>query len=112
MKKLFTILFSFVLVLSLSFTVHAEQELLPLIASGYTEDGIYYEIRGEISLSRSNSQFVSREVTYEGKVSPPRQTFWRESISGTAYTGTLTLVYSRYINNKTIAIYEGTLTAQ
>ena len=104
MKKLFTILFSFVLVLSLSFTVHAEQELLPLIASGYTEDGIYYEIRGEISLSR--------EVTYEGKVSPPRQTFWRESISGTAYTGTLTLVYSRYINNKTIAIYEGTLTAQ
>lgn len=100
-------------ILSLSVPVHAETDQLPFIQSGYTEDGIYYEVHGEPPAQyRSISQEVTRQVTYEGKVNPPQQLYWEEQIYGITYTGTLQLVGLIYRNNQTIASYKGIITSK
>ncbi len=110
MKRLFIPLLTIVL-LSLSFhTYAAESPHSPLIATGYTSEGIYYEVHGDTSLPyRSDHITVTRQVTYDGKVTPEQQISWTESIGGVTYTGTLNLFQSSYRNNKTIAGYRGTL---
>ncbi len=45
MKRFYSLILSITLALSLSFPVHAETDQLPLIKSGYTDEGIYYTAR-------------------------------------------------------------------
>lgn len=115
MKRIYSLLFASILILSLSVSVHAEASYFPLITSGYTEDGTFYEVHGEICSQHStDSQYVTRYVTYSGKVTVPAQLDWTENINGVNYTGTLSLIRYSYnkIENKTNATYAGTLTAQ
>ena len=110
MKLLYRLALTTVLALSLSVPVHAETDQLPFIQSGYTEDGIYYEVHGEPPAQyRSISQEVTRQVTYEGKVNPPQQLYWEEQIYGITYTGNLQLVNLVYGNNQTTAYYKGVI---
>ncbi len=115
MKRIYSLLLASVLILSLSVPVCAETAEFPVITSGYTEEGIFYEIHGEtFSLRRGDSQFVTRYVTYSGKVTPQAQLSWTETLNGVSYTGTLSLIRQMYDKkeNKTYATYAGTLTAQ
>ena len=110
MQRIFIPLLTIVL-LSLSFhTYAAECPHSPLITTGYTSEGIYYEVHGDTSLpQRSDSIFVTRQVTYDGDITPEQQISWTESIGGVTYTGTLNLHHSYYRNHKTTAGYRGTL---
>jgi len=115
MRRIYSLLLTSALILSLSVPVCAESAELPLITSGYTDEYIFYEVHGEIySLRSGDSQFVTRYVTYSGKVTPQAQLPWTENINGAIYTGTLYLVHQSYnkIENITNATYQGTLTAQ
>ena len=54
---------------------------------------------------------VTREKVYNGKIVPDRKIYITETgENGVMYGGTLYLVSYTYSNNKTIAIYQGTLT--
>lgn len=111
MKKIFHLLFIVAFILSLSFPVQASESFWPQITSGYTENGIYYEVYGQTFLQpRSDSIFVTRQVTYEGRINPEKQIFWKESVNGVTYTGNLKLAQVMHDVNKTIAFYRGTLT--
>lgn len=113
MKRFYSLVLTITLALSLSLPVHAETDQLPFIKSGYTEEGIYYEVHGEaLSQYRSISQTVTRQVTYEGDVTPPKQLLWEETIHGITYTGTLQLTTSIYTKGQTIASYRGVITAK
>ena len=115
MKKIYRFILTSVFVLSLSISAFASAEELPLITSGYTDEGIYYEVHGETASQRSaDSQYVVRYVTYSGKVNPQSQLSWNEIINGRTYTGTLSLTEKFYdkSENITMATYAGTLTAQ
>ena len=87
---------------------------LPLISSGYTEDGTYYEVYGEQPVQRGAASYVSRRVVYSGNVTPPKEIEWKETIYETLYAGTLQLRRSVYDKkaNETTAIYEGYLYIQ
>ncbi len=80
------------------------------IASGYTEDGIYYEVYGTQNVTRAlESIFVTRTVVFEGIVQPDSTMYWKEYINGDAYAGTLRLVEFSSSLGQTTAVYEGAL---
>lgn len=113
MKKLSYLSPVLVFILALSVSVQASENLMTLIISGYTESGIYYEVLGQTSIQPSSDNIsVTRQVIYEGKIVPERQIFWQETINGVACTGTLKLSEVIYKDNKTMAIYRGTLTVK
>ena len=112
MKQCYRLILAGVFALFLSVPVHAETGQLPFIRSGYTKDGIYYEIHGEaLAQYRSASQEITRQVAYEGIVNPPQQLYWKETIHGITYAGTLQLNNLIYANNQTIAYYSGVITS-
>lgn len=87
-----------------------DKEAGEFLASGYTEEGIYYEVYGTRSVTRAmESIFVTRTVVYEGTVQPDTTLYWKEYINGEAYAGTLALVKFDCSLGQTKAIYEGTL---
>lgn len=113
MKQFYSLILTAILALFLSVPVHAETDQLPFIKSGYTEDGVYYEVHGEtLSQYRSISQKVTRQVTYEGEINPPRQLSWEETIHGITYSGTLQLIGLVYTKGQTVASYSGTITSK
>ena len=115
MKKLFsTILIILSVCISTAIPSYASNSNT-LVGSGYTNEGIYFEvycINDETFLSRAASITVTREIIYEGIISPPAQLDWNETISGINYSGTLKIQSFRYSNEKTIATYKGILVSQ
>lgn len=115
MKNFCLVTLSFFLILFFPLTVHASEQPPHLSTHGYTEDNVRYEVQGtSYTQLSSDSFFVSREVTYDGKVVPSRQIYWQEKIGSVSYSGTLALKKSAYSASaqKNTAIYEGTLTKQ
>ncbi len=91
------------------------QEIRTKVGEGYTSEGIYYEIyinenleNKEISMC-GTSIYVTREVVYSGIVTPQKTISWREKISGTYYSGTLSICKFGYTSTQTEATYSGTL---
>ncbi len=111
MKKMRFPLFSFILMLSMILPIHSKAAELPLITSGHTENGIYYEIHGESLHPDATTAPVTRYVTFQGKVIPPGQMSWEETVDGIRYSGTLQLSSYFYIkkDNTTSATYKGIL---
>lgn len=114
MRKAYPFLSVVVLLCTLPVTASAENILL---SSGYTEDGIYYEVFGDqdASVQRSSeSTFVTRTITFSGNATPSASLAWSETIKGFRYAGTLHIVSSLYSQktNTTTATYEGTLYLQ
>lgn len=101
------------LLMSLFFCSNAyAQDNIHLISSGYTEEGIYYEVYGSTpNTFLRGALSVTRKITYNGKVNPPSSIYWRENISGVNYAGTLTLIDFMYYadTNQTTATYSGTI---
>ncbi len=115
MKKICIITLSFCLILFFPLSVHASEQPPHLSTNGYTKENVHYEVQGAFYIRlAANSIFVSREVTYNGKVIPSRQIDWQEKVGDVSYSGTLTLKKSTYsvATQKTIASYEGILTAK
>lgn len=86
-----------------------------LLGSGYTEDGVYYEVYGERITTNPNARLnieVERTVVYDGKVMPLQTISWVEDIGGYEFRGTLTLssFYYDAATDKTTGIYVGTIT--
>ena len=81
-----------------------------IIASGYTEDGIYYEVYGEgISTYSTGYITVTRTVVFNGVVRPSSTMEWEELIGNTMYSGTLSLSSFSVKDGKTVAVYTGKL---
>lgn len=95
------------------YQAESQEKVQYLQVSGYTEEGIFYEI-GEAKILRAseNSITVERKVRYEGKVIPNRKLQWTEKIGNYTYSGTLSLAKSAYLNGITTATYQGTLYKQ
>ena len=80
--------------------------------TGYTQDGIFYEaITLEENLNFtivpfSDTMSLTKEITYNGIITPKNSITWSETISGTTFSGTLYLQSFYYSNNKTIATYK------
>lgn len=92
---------------------NVESVLGTYVGCGYTETGIYYEVYGEnISYYASETVTVTRTVVYEGIVQPSSTLYWEEEIDGEWYAGTLSRVKYNISNNKTTAVYTGTLYLQ
>ena len=94
---------------------YAMSESMLLLGTGYTDDGVYYEVYGEPYAGNLNARVsvnVERTVVFVGDVFPPETMNWRETMSDLEMTGTLYLrsfIYNAK-TNRTTAIYEGTLT--
>lgn len=114
MKKYCIVLFPFILLLSFPTAVSAEELNETMIVSGYTEEGIYYEVYGTLyNRSSSDSITVTRNIVYDSNITPNTQISWKEKINNVSYSGILRLLNYNYDapSNKTTAIYYGTLTA-
>ena len=94
---------------------YAVSESMLLLGTGYTDDGVYYEVYGEPYTGNINARVsvnVERTVVFVGDVFPPETMNWREFMSDLEMRGTLYLrsfIYNAS-TNRTTAIYEGTLT--
>lgn len=86
MKKIFCISMSFIFIFALAFSVQAKAEELLLLESGITEDEVYYEVYGEVFQPDATTLPVTRYVTYKGRVTPPAQLPWRETVNGIEYS--------------------------
>lgn len=89
------------------------QEYGKALYEGYTEDGIHYTVY-EINQSDeiavfSSSYTVERRIVFDGLLTPPSSIQVMESERGSYYSGTLYLISYNQLNNKTTAIYKGTL---
>lgn len=125
MKKHFILLLTLLLVFAFPLTSYASEgvensynisENMVLLGSGYTENGVYYEVYGEeyyINPYARLSVDVERTVVYVGEVMPPATMQWSEKMSNIYMSGTLYLrsyIYNAS-TNRTTAIYEGTLSS-
>ncbi len=114
MKK--TLIFALLMVLFISCpgsVLAAESEHITS-TDGYTSDGVYFKVHEQVYVNSDNSISVTRTVTYDGNIIPPRQVSFQEVINNITYAGTLNLIQLEYDPkaNQTIATYKGTLTAQ
>lgn len=87
------------------------------IKSGYTEDGIYYEIYYEVYedgmvLYADGVEHVTVQLTYDSIIVPQTTIYWTEKIDGYLYAGNLDLLSYTYQANKTVATYYGSLYRQ
>ena len=86
--------------------------------TGFTPSGIFYqaitisETYDSLIVPYANTISLTKEITYSGIIIPDNSISWKETISGTTYSGTLYLQSFHYSNSKTIATYKGTLTAE
>ncbi len=114
MKKLLSaFLLSFVLLAS-SITMMAQDSAS---RSGYTEDGIYYEVyfvipEKDVDFCADGVEHVMVKRTYDSIIVPPSTLDWEEEIDGELYSGTLKLQSYVFQGNKTIATYYGALYRQ
>lgn len=118
-KRIAAGLLSLVLILSSTLVVYANEAEKGFLYSGYTTEGVYYEVYetvteytiDELRTARA-SMYVERSVVYTGTdIVPPRTVDWEEVIGGVTYKGTLSLfsVKNDYVNNKTTCKYVGYL---
>lgn len=85
----------------------------PYIDSGYTGEGIYYEVYGTEAVPYADNHLtVTRIFTYDGIITPNNEIAWKEIMDGNTYAGTLQLVSFYYNNQKTTATYTGILYKQ
>lgn len=114
MKKLLSVfLVSFVLMTS-TITMMAQEAM---DRSGYTEDGIYYEVhfvimQEDVEFCTDGVEHVMVKWTYDSIIVPPSTLYWEEEIDGELYSGTLKLQSYVFQGNKTIATYYGALYRQ
>ena len=111
MKKNFLLTLLIILLSTFPLSVHAQNISAPFITYGTTEEGVTYQIYGEILSTTANSVTVTRSIVYDGNVTPTLTLSWTENIDGSSYSGTLRLINSRYNEsaNQTTATYYGTL---
>ena len=113
MRKIISLISTLLLICSITSSVEA-QENLQKVGEGYTTDGVYYEVFAvddeDISLC-ATSISVTRQMKYNGIVTPSAQISWEEEINGVNYTGVLKLSSYAQSSGQTIATYKGTLYA-
>jgi len=85
----------------------------PYIDSGYTGEGIYYEVYGAGAVPHADNYVtVTRTFSYDGIITPNGEMAWKETMDGNMYAGTLQLASFYFSNQKTTAIYTGILYKQ
>ena len=115
MKKI-TPIFILCMILLLCIPVYAKEA--STIITGYTENGIYYEVVtleehiDTYMTTRGKALNVTKEFTYNGIITPSSTISWTESSGSITYSGILNLQSFYYNNNKTVATYKGTLYSQ
>lgn len=85
------------------------------IESGYTSEGIYYEVYdiplsdGELLLNTSTQKYVSREIIFQAILIPPTTITQSITEDGITYSGQLRLFSYYQDSEKTYATYKGYL---
>lgn len=98
------------LILNMSMTVNAQEA-----SHKVGEGGVYYEVFStdnfeNDSISMYNTSItVTREVSFSGEITPPKELSMNETIKGVNYSGTLKLQNYSHISGTTIATYTGVL---
>ena len=119
MKRIAVGLLSLVLILSSTLIVSANEAEKGFLYSGYTSEGVYYEVYETVTehtivelRTAKASIYVERSIVYNGtSIVPSRTVAWEEVIDGVTYKGSLSLssLVRDFANNKTTCYYEGYL---
>lgn len=115
MNKISVVALSLLVSSVFPFSAQANVQSPSLNVLGYTTEGVRYEVHGTSYVQlTADSIFVTRRVTFDGFILPSDTFFWQEKIDKVTYSGTLQLKSYSYDAKakKTIATYEGTLTAK
>ena len=115
MKKIMTTTLSVLLLSALPLSIQANGQPPLLNVAGCTADAVRYEVHGTTYVQlTADSIFVTRQVSFDGFVVPSDKLFGQEGINQVTYSGTLKLASYSFNakTQKTIAIYEGTLTSR
>lgn len=113
MKILSAFLLSLIIMMS-SIGVTAQETLF---RSGYTDEGIYYELyfavmNEEVSSCAEGVKHITLRVTYDYITIPASTLYWEEEVDGEVYAGNLKLDNYMFSGNKTIVTYVGDLYKQ
>ena len=107
MKRYLTLLLTCTILLTCSLPVLAVNNITPTEEFiCYFDDDCYVE---KSILYYENSLVVTKKITFEGTVTPGRTIEHMQTRDGITYRGTLSLISCQYQDNKTIAVYKGTL---
>lgn len=109
MKTICTIFLMIVVSMSLPIGVHAQDTGIRVETVSMIEDD--YQVN-DFLVYEQDSISVTREIIYNGKVTPAKTISMTEEHNGIMYSGTLTLRSCMYVNNQTVATYSGTLSPQ
>lgn len=107
MKRYLTLLLTCTILLTSSLPVLAVNNVIQTEEFiCYFDEECYVE---ENILYYANSLVVTKKITFEGTVTPGRTIEHMQTRDGITYRGTLSLISCQYQDNKTIAVYKGTL---
>lgn len=111
MKKNFLMALLIIMISIFPLSVQAQEISALFISCGITDEGVTYQVYGEIISTTANSVTVTRSIVYDGNVTANTSLSWTENIDGSFYSGTLRLIRSSYneSTNQTTATYYGTL---
>ena len=111
MRKIFYVTMLTFLLFSYPLNISAQDISSSLVTYGITEEGISYQMYGEILSTTANSITVTKRIVYNGEITPSASLSWTEKIDGISYSGTLRLMSFNYdpSTNQTTTTYYGTL---
>ena len=111
-RRINQLLFIFIIFLMFGESVRAFEVPARLMYSGYTAEGIYfevYEVCHEMSPMSADEIEAFVRIEYSGIVQPPTTYEYTKMINGERYSGTLCLYRIETTNGTTYAYYKGTL---
>lgn len=112
--KRFILLLVCILSLLTPLNVEAHNQPSP-VYSGYTEEGIYYEVYVNTDIANFTTYTTrvpySIYLSFYGYVYPNPTIYYAETLNGIKYVGTLELQNYYHADGITTAYYEGTLYA-
>ena len=116
-QKLFIILTVVLLFFHYSCPVHAQTSIQTariFVESGYTNDGVYFEVYDMIKEMQSNSssKYITQEIVYNTILTPNDTLTCSRIYDGVTYSGTLGLYKYQWTSGKTHAFYQGYIYAQ
>lgn len=116
-RKLFIVLALLLLFFHYSGSVYAQtpfQTTRIFVESGYTADGIYFEVYDIITEMQSDtsSKYITQEIVYNTILTPNDTITCSRIYDGVTFSGTLNLYKYQWTSGETHAFYQGYIYAQ
>lgn len=94
---------------SLAINIESNSSLEAFSRSGYTIDGVFYEVKGDLVEYAESYVNVNRTVMFYDEVEPDDNIYWEEYINDELYAGILNLIEYEFYEGITTAMYSGKL---